>query len=68
MEWIFLVAIYISCMIIASGIRGGVRDEMDGIIDILAIALWPIWLSCFVCWFIYHILFNVGKSLSGRKI
>lgn len=67
MNWYIFIAFYISCMIIASGIRGGVRDEMDGIIDMLAIALWPIWIAGFLAWAAYTVLFSVGSSLRQSK-
>ena len=67
MNWYILIAIHIACMIVASGIRGGVRDEMDGIIDMLAIALWPIWIAGFLIWTAYTVLFSVGSSLRRAK-
>ena len=67
MNWYILIPIYIACMIVASGIRGGVRDEMDGIIDMLAITLWPIWIAGFLIWAAYTVLFSVGSSLRRAK-
>lgn len=67
MDLYIFATLYIVCMAIAAGIRGGVRDEMDGVLDLLAISLWPVWLAGFMLWFAFTILFLLGRSLAGRK-
>lgn len=56
--WI-VVAAYLVGAIVAAGVVGGVRDEMDGIGDIAKILFWPValvlWGTVKVCKAIYGI-------------
>ena len=49
--WIYLL-VYVAGALIALGVRGSPRDEMDGIADLFCIFAWPIAL---VCWLAYRV-------------
>lgn len=64
--WQIAVA-YVVVMAVVSGIRGGVREEMDGIADLFAIVFWPLWLVGLLIWVCYRILFLFGEGLGGKR-
>lgn len=64
MDLYIAVPLYIVCMVIASGIRGGVRDEMDGIADLFVIVFWPIALGWWAIGLVFKFLYRVGRGFN----
>lgn len=62
---LFLTMLYVVCAGFTVGAIGGVRDEMDGIGDLLKIIFWPI----FWCWLIivktWKIVYKLGQQFVG---
>ena len=58
---------YIIGALIAAGVRGGIRDEMDGIGDRLFILFWPIVLVCWVIYRIAAVFVQLGIMIKRRS-
>lgn len=58
--------IYVIAMVIAAGVRGGVRSEMEGIGDLFLIIFWPLWIAYFFISIFFHLLYEIGRSLKNR--
>lgn len=57
---IFFIVYLIGC-IIAKGAVGPVRDEMEGVGDMLLIVFWPIWLAIKILSIVVNFLLAVGS-------
>ena len=57
--WIYF-AIYIVGVLIAFGIVGEPRDEMDGILDVFCIFVWPVVLPCWVVYRVAAMIVQIG--------
>ena len=54
---------YVVGMIVTNGYIGGVRDEMDGILDMAIILFWPVSLVVFVLIRVFKLFDSLGKML-----
>ena len=61
-----IFAIWAVGAIITTGYIGGVRPEMDGIGDTLAIMLWPIYFMGIICSKIIDVLYGFGQRLKNQ--
>jgi hypothetical protein len=62
-EWQILLALYAIGALIMCGIRGGIRDEMDGIADLFAVFIWPIWIAAKTAFFVAGVFVNIGIAI-----
>lgn len=62
---LFIAAVYIVGAIVAAGVTGGVRDEMDGIADIATIVFWPVVLMLWGAAKAFKVIYLIGRCL-GR--
>lgn len=63
----FLVVLYMVCAIIAYGYRGGIREELDGVGDMLFIAFWFVPLLFFIASIPIRIFCKFGEKLREIK-
>jgi len=61
---VFVVG-YISGSILACGYIGGIRDEMDGILDQFIVFCWPIALFCKIIWMAGTALYKLGEKMKS---
>lgn len=67
MEMVFWIVAYVVGATIMYGVRGGIRDEMDGIADLVAVFFWPIWIAAKSLLFALGLFVNIGISISKNK-
>ena len=63
MEWIAAAILYGIGMCVTYGFIGGIRDEMDGILDNLTILLWPFCLVCVIAYKLLSFFANIGLKI-----
>ncbi len=61
-----LTIIYIVGFAVACGYTGGVRDEMDGLVDMAIIVFWPLYLATVILRILGLIPYKFGRLL--RKL
>ena len=64
--WIYLV-IYIIGVLVAYGVIGEPRDEMDGIPDIFCIFVWPIAMAGWIVYRVAAMIVQIGIMLKRKK-
>ena len=55
----------VGCIFIAGTLQNGVRDEMDGIIDLVQIIFWPIVLPLKIVFKLGSLVYKLGAMLKG---
>jgi hypothetical protein len=64
-----VIVLYIAVMIITAGMIGGVRDGMEGVLDLATIIFWPVALAFWTLYWIIKSLYRfgqwLGKGLDG---
>lgn len=63
MDWVLLIVAYVIGALIMYGARGGIRDEMDGIADLFAVFIWPIWVAAKTVFFVAGVFVNIGIAI-----
>lgn len=67
---IFFLVVYIIGFIVALGVRGGIRDEMEGIGDMVFVVFWPLtlmfWFMCMLVGGLYEVGREIAKPPSER--
>ena len=59
--------IYIAGAAVTCGITGGVRDEMDGIVDMFFILFWPLCLAIIIGGTPIWLLYRTGRMIRMLK-
>lgn len=57
------ILMYIIGALIAAGITGGIRDEMDGLLDMFVIFFWPLALCGWVIYRVVAVFIQIGVMI-----
>ncbi len=61
-----IFAVYVIGAIITAGAIGGIRDEMEGIADMIMVFVWPIAVPVMILIKIAELLYEFGKLFNKK--